>query len=179
MKCEYCGYKFNENYCPNCGAAAPEQTPEIFQPPVKNDHQQNNCGNQNNYFDYRNQKQYSRYKTSGIQTRSIVSCIILTIVTCGIYGILWFGNLNDEANFLSEERTPTSGGIAFLLCIFTCGIYYFFWAYNQGTKIDRAYIIRNQTPPKHGILYLVLTFVPYVGGLLTYCIMQNDINYIA
>lgn len=178
MKCEYCGYEFNDNFCPNCGAAAPEQTPAVWQPPINDNPQQNNPEN-TDYSSYRNQKTYSRYYSSGVQIRSISSCIILTILTCGIYGILWFGNLNDEVNYLSEERSPTSGGIAFLLCILTCGLYYFYWAYTQGVKIDRAYIIRNQVPPKHGILFIVLTFIPYAGGLITYCLMQNDINNIA
>lgn len=30
MKCEYCGYEFNDKFCPNCGAAAPEQTPAVY-----------------------------------------------------------------------------------------------------------------------------------------------------
>lgn len=177
MKCEYCGYEFNDKFCPNCGAAAPEQTPAVWQPPASDNMQQNNQGI-NDYSSYRNQGIYNRY-SSGVARRSIFTCILLTILSCGLYGILWFGNLNDEANYLSEESSPTSGGIAFLLCILTCGIYYFYWAYKQGEKIDRAYIIRNQLPPKHGLLFIVLTFVPYAGGLITYSIMQNDINNIA
>lgn len=177
MKCEYCGYEFNDKFCPNCGAAAPEQTPAVWQPSVNNNMQQNNQRN-NDYSSYKNQRAYDRY-SSGVKIRSILTCILLTIFSCRLYGILWFGNLNDEANYLSEERSPTSGGIAFLLCILTCGIYYFYWAYKQGEKIDRAYILRNQIPPKHGLLFIVLTFVPYAGGLITYSIMQNDINNIA
>lgn len=177
MKCEYCGYEFNDKFCPNCGAAAPEQTPAVWQPSVNNNMQQNNQRN-NDYSSYKNQRAYDRYR-SGVKIRSILTCILLTIFSCGLYGILWFGNLNDEANYLSEERSPTSGGIAFLLCILTCGIYYFYWEYKQGEKIDRAYILRNQIPPKHELLFIVLTFVPYAGGLITYSIMQNDINNIA
>lgn len=177
MKCEYCGYEFNDKFCPNCGAAAPEQTPAAWQPPVNNNMQQNNYRN-NDYSSYQNQKSYGRY-SSGVKVRSAFSCVILTIITCGIYGILWFGNMNDEVNYLSEEPCPTSGSVAFLLVLVTCGLYYFYWAYKQGEKLDRAYIMRGLNPPRHGVLFIVLQFVPYVGGLISYCIMQNDINNIA
>ena len=35
------------------------------------------------------------------QQRNIAVAIILTIVTCGIYGIYWFVKLTDEMNYAS------------------------------------------------------------------------------
>lgn len=54
--------------------------------------------------------------------RSLPVSILLTIITCGIYGIYWFIVLTDEVNQHSGED-DTSGGIAFLLTLVTCGIY--------------------------------------------------------
>lgn len=182
MKCEYCGYEFNAKFCPNCGAAAPDQqpvqkTPVQWQQPVNNGMNSEQSGN-GNFRNYQNQNIYNRYN-SGIKVRSIASCILLTIITCGLYSILWFGNLNDESNYLAEEPRPTSGGVAFLLVLVTCGIYYFYWAYKQGERIDRARMIRNMPPKNQGVLFLVLLFVPYVGGLISLSLMQNEINYLA
>lgn len=59
-----------------------------------------------------------------IQRRSIAMCIILSLVTCGIYGIYWFVVLTDDANTLLPDNkglNNTSGGVAFLLSLVTCG----------------------------------------------------------
>ncbi len=56
-----------------------------------------------------------------VKERNIAVCIILSLVTCGIYMIYWFICLTDEANNASNS-TGTSGGMAFLLSLVTCGI---------------------------------------------------------
>ena len=48
-----------------------------------------------------------------MKQRNIVVCILLSLVTCGIYGIYWMIVLNDETNALSG-RQGTSGGLVFL-----------------------------------------------------------------
>lgn len=182
MKCEYCGYEHNAKFCPNCGAAAPEQQtpapPVQWQSPADNYNINGDQRNNGDFRSYQNHNVYNRYY-SGIKIRSIASCIILTIITCGLYSILWFGNLNDEANYLSEEPNPTSGGAAFLLSVITCGIYYFYWAYMQGVRLDRARMLRNMPPKNQGLTFLLLLFVPYAGGLISLSLMQNEINNLA
>lgn len=112
-----------------------------------------------------------------MRPRSIPTCIILTLVTCGIYGIYWFIVMTDDANYISGDQNASSGGMAFLLTIITCGLYYFYWLYKQGEKIVRAKQMRgipadSSTP----VLYLVLAFVPSVGSIIAYCLMQNELN---
>lgn len=47
-----------------------------------------------------------------IRERNIVLSIILSIVTCGIYGIVWFIQLTDEVVYASEGKEySTSGGL--------------------------------------------------------------------
>ena len=57
-----------------------------------------------------------------VQQRNIAVCIILTIVTCGIYGIYWFICLTDDTNTVYGAQ-GTSGAMAFLFSLITCGIY--------------------------------------------------------
>ena len=109
-----------------------------------------------------------------VQQRNIATCIILTIVTCGIYGIYWLVCLNDDTNKLSQEPNPTSGGMVILLTIVTCGIYGFYWAYKQGEKLDRASQMRGMTSDNKGVIYLILTFVGL--GIVAYALMQDSIN---
>ena len=57
-----------------------------------------------------------------IERRNIAVCIVLTLVTCGIYGIYWIVCLTNDVNTVSGDVNGTSGGMVVLLTIVTCGI---------------------------------------------------------
>lgn len=109
-----------------------------------------------------------------VKARSIALCIVLSIITLGIYGIYWFIKLNDEANFVSQEPKPTSGGVAFLLSLVTCSIYAYYWAYKQGEKLDRASTMRGLPAGSKGILYLILCL--FGLSIVAFALMQDTIN---
>lgn len=111
-----------------------------------------------------------------IEKRNIAVCIILSIVTCGIYGIYWFIKLNDDVNTASNTY-GTSGGMAFLLTLITCGIYGFYWAYKQGEKIDAAKNRRGIPSSNSGILYLLLTI--FGLSIVAWALMQSELNQMA
>ena len=111
-----------------------------------------------------------------LKQRSIAVCIILSIITCGIYGIYWFIVLTDDANTASGTA-GTTGGIAFLLSLVTCGIYGLYWMYKQGEKIDTAKTSRGQSSSNTGILYLILAILGL--GIVSYALMQNELNQLA
>ena len=82
-------------------------------------------------------------------------CILLTIVTCGIYGLYWFVCITDDTNEMSGENELAGGGMALLLTLVTCGIYGWYWAYKMGEKVD---IIKNRggmPSSNSGILFVV------------------------
>lgn len=106
----------------------------------------------------------------GITQRSIPVCVILSIVTCGIYGIYWMIKLNDEVNILAGEPNATSGGIVFLLTLVTCGIYGLYWVYKMGERCDRI----NRVSGNSNILYLIISLVGF--SIIAYCLMQDTIN---
>jgi len=91
-----------------------------------------------------------------VEKRNIATAIVLSIVTCGIYGIFWFIKLTDEINTVSENPNDTSGGMAFLFTLITCGIYGWFWYYKMGEKLDHAAENKGMPTQSRGILYLVL-----------------------
>lgn len=109
-----------------------------------------------------------------VQEKNIALCIILSIITCGIYGIYWFVVLTDDVNKVSETENGTTGGMAFLFSIITCGIYTFYWMYKQGEKLDAAKAKRGQASSNSGILYLILNFIGL--GIVSYALMQNELN---
>lgn len=111
-----------------------------------------------------------------IKERNIAVCILLSIVTCGIYGIYWFICLSDDANTATGEP-GTSGGMAFLFSLITCGIYGLYWMYKQGEKLDNAKARRGMSGGSSGILYLILAVLGL--GIISYALMQNELNKLA
>lgn len=110
--------------------------------------------------------------------RSIVVSILLSIVTCGIYGIYWFVKLNDELNAGAGKENATSGVMAFLLTLITCGIYGFFWSYKMGENVDIIKSKAGVTTSSSGVLYLVLAI--FGLQIVNYCFMQDAVNnYVA
>ena len=49
-----------------------------------------------------------------IERRNIAVCIVLTLVTCGIYGIYWIVCLTNDVNTVSGDVNGTSGGMVTL-----------------------------------------------------------------
>lgn len=56
-----------------------------------------------------------------VKNRNIALCIILSLVTCGIYGWYWFVCLTDDTNTISGEP-GTSGVVA--LVSYPCYMWY-------------------------------------------------------
>ncbi len=111
-----------------------------------------------------------------VKQRSIALCIILSLVTCGIYGIIWFISLTDDTNTV-WGKPGTSGGMAFLLTLVTCGIYSLYWAYKQGEKLDEAKQAKGLAAGSSGILYLLLSI--FGLGIIAYALMQDSLNKLA
>ncbi len=107
---------------------------------------------------------------SGIEERSIVVCILLSLVTCGIYSYYWVYKLNEEINQLSGEQ-GTSGGMVILFDIITCGIYSWYWMYRMGERVD---IMKRDPNGSSNIIYLVLGIFDL--GIVSLCLMQDSIN---
>ncbi len=171
--CMKCNKQCDDNttFCPECGTPLPQQQYSDAQGQYNNaQNQYNNTQQQyGSGADYGRPQNYSASQF-GITPRSIPLCIILTLITCGIYGIYWMIKLNDEVNILSGEPNATSGGIVLLLSIITCGIYALYWLYKMGERCDRIKGMSGNS----GILYLILGFVGF--AIISYCLMQDTLN---
>lgn len=112
--------------------------------------------------------------------RSIPLSIIFTIITLGIYGIYWFININNDTNKITNHPEGTSGGLAFLFSIITFGIYKFYWYFTMGKRLKEYYSQKGSSECSEApILYLLLgIFGIGVGGIINYCLIQNNINNI-
>lgn len=80
------------------------------------------------------------------QPRNLVTCVVLSVVTCGIYMFVWLVQLGGDIQLLrGDEKPPVVRDL--LLTLLTCGIWSFFVAYQwpiwlqenlaqRGRKID-------------------------------------------
>src|SRR5690606_8940596 len=108
-----------------------------------------------------------------ITQRNIALSIILTLITCGIYGIYWFIVLTNEVGKLSVD--PYFTGLKhFLLSIVTCGIWSLVWAYQIGKHVAEAQRQRGMMYSDNSVIYLVLGLFGF--GIVTYALVQNDVN---
>ena len=110
------------------------------------------------------------------QERNIAVAIILTIVTCGIYGLYWFVVISDDVKEYSNDSEMMSGGVALLLTIVTCGIFGFYWAYKLGKNMFSAQQMNNLPATDNSVLYLILEL--FGLGIIVWAIIQNDLNTI-
>ena len=150
--CSNCGKELAENstFCPNCGPPIGGTNPN-----------QNNSNN-------------TSINAPVLEYRDIAIAIILSIVTCGIYGIFWIISLTNDANKVADRPTDTSGGMVILLTIITCGIYGIYWNYKMGQKIYEAGQRYNKSIRDNSILYLVLSL--FGLQIVNYALMQSDLN---
>ena len=194
MICPNCGKNCPDSnrFCDNCGTAfaAPQsnQQQNNQQNYYQNNYQNNQQNGQQSYYQNNYQQngyQQPPYQPNGcgnyrapIKKRDIAMCIVLSIITCGIYGIYWMISLVDDLNVASGRVGDTSGGMVFLLTLVTCGIYGIYWAYKAGEKI--AYVKQRNTGEQDSsssVLYLVLSLVGF--SIVVYALIQSELNKVA
>ncbi len=154
--CSNCGKEIpNEtSFCPSCGTKVGENKPN----PSMNQNSGNNGGM--------------------VEEKNIVTCIILSIVTCGIYGIIWYINLVDDVNRIcNDDKSSQSGATVFLLTLITCGIYGIIWFHNCGQRLAVAGRKYGKDIQDNSTLYLILSIVGL--QIVAYCLIQIDLNKIA
>ena len=160
--CPKCGAQVAEglSFCPNCGSALNAQEN------VNN--QQNNVNNDQ----VANQNMGGR---PNVENKNIAVAVILSFVTCGIYGIIWFINMvNDVNNVCKDEHSNQSGGVVFLLTLVTCGIYGIYWFYQAGKRLAVAGSKYGVQISDNSVLYLVLAL--FGLQIVDYCLVQADLN---
>lgn len=150
--CPNCGSKLEENqtFCSKCGTKIGENTTIV-----------------NNY----NTTSYARP-----QERNIAIAVILSIVTCGIYGLYWLVKMTDEAKQISGS-VNASGILTIVYTLLTCGIYFIYWNYKMGKNMYEAGRQHNKNISDNSILYLVLSI--FGLSIVNYCLIQSDLNKFA
>lgn len=109
-----------------------------------------------------------------IEQRNIGVCLVLTIVTCGLYGLYWISRINDDSCELAGESSYTSGGMVVLFGIITCGLYTIYWNYKLGERLDSVRARNGEPSGSLAILYLVLCILSF--SVISLCLAQSELN---
>ena len=81
------------------------------------------------------------------QDRSLIVYLLLTIITFGIYGLIFIHGLAKDTNEACKEDGKNTPGLLalILLSLITCGIYSIIWQYKLVDRLN-AQAIRNGQP---------------------------------
>lgn len=123
-----------------------------------------------------------------MKKKDLVFWVIVSIVTFGIGGLVWFAKITNDVNFLSkqqdkantplvpeEEQYTTSWIAAVFFTIITLGLYGLYWAF----KTSRAVFVAKKA---HGLVdstdYSVINLILWFLGLgiVIQVILQNELN---
>ena len=123
---------------------------------------------------------------SGIEYRSFWKYLLLSFVTCGIYGIYFLYGYVKDMNRLCEGDGKESKNyiVVLLLSVITCGIYGIYWWYVQGERLHNIAPRYNVNVREKGsgiLLWEILgcTIMPGIGMIVVTYIMVDNMNILA
>ena len=75
---------------------------------------------------------------SRVEKLGLISMLLLSLITAGIYGLYWITKLADIVHTLVGRRTTASGGKLIFYTIITFGIYGIVFYYNMTKSLNEA-----------------------------------------
>ena len=107
--------------------------------------------------------------------RSVVTVIILTIITCGIYGLYWYYKKKEDMyNSCGKSLGNLTPIIQFVLLFFYVGGVIF--AINADDNINEVKARMGISPSDQKIAYILLELVFPIAVL---ALVQNEMNQLA
>jgi Domain of unknown function (DUF4234) len=106
--------------------------------------------------------------------RSIFTAVILSFLTCGIYGLYWqYMQFRTVNSWLGREEHSFVPYL--LLTVVTCGIYGLYYEYKFAQSICEVQRARGRRVDDN--LPLIALVLGLCGlAMVTWCIEQNEIN---
>lgn len=108
-----------------------------------------------------------------MEKRNTIMRLVLTIITCGLYGIYWMYQMNEDLKRLRGESATAEGSTLVLYTFLTCGLYTFYWLYVNSDVLGQLREENGMEPDgaskENYIISTILAVVTSVGfwGLFT------------
>lgn len=106
-----------------------------------------------------------------INKRNIGVCILLSIITLGIYDIYWLYLLVKNTRSIQKDTNDCTGE---MLCLIFLPFYSLYWWYTRGEKVKQGFSEHNYTSIGNGVIYLILSI--FGLSIVSMAIMQSDFN---
>ena len=106
-----------------------------------------------------------------IKKRNIAVCILLTLITCGIYGIYWIIMLAKEGVSVKDPADNAVLEIVLMLFLPFLGLFF------TEKKFAEGCAAQGINHKDNSVLYLILSL--FGLGIVGLCMLQNDLNQLA
>ncbi|MBR3146644.1 MAG: DUF4234 domain-containing protein [Eubacterium sp.] len=110
-----------------------------------------------------------------LKNRSVVSVILLTLVTCGIYGLYWVYDTLSSMEQVSGREASVGAVVVLLLCIFFSPVGFLLYGMAADEQLNMIKGKFGMQQVDNKVMYMILGFfIPIV--LIP--IVQDEINRI-
>lgn len=116
--------------------------------------------------------------------RGLLSYILLSVITCGIYSYYFIYKLAHDVNIACEGDGSETGGLVqyIVLSILTCGIYALYWEYKLANRLAANAPRYQMSFQENGttvlLWYLVGMFICGIGPFVAMHILIKNANRI-
>lgn len=110
-------------------------------------------------------------RTISFEEKNIAVCIILSIVTFGIYGIVWLVDIVRNVHKLHNNEESVVKEVLLMLLV---PFYVCYWMHKNGKQMYEDSNRLGGNMSDNSIVYLVLSL--FGGILIDYALIQNDFN---
>lgn len=108
------------------------------------------------------------------KVRDPVMILILSIITCGIYGYVVTYQIADEIREFTGDQS-INPALDVILCIITCGLYNIYWMYKYSGFIKEMQIQANvQYPSDISIPAMILPIFGF--SCISLLLIQTELN---
>lgn len=114
------------------------------------------------------------YGVQSYDKRSVALSVILTLITCGLYGFVWLYQLLQTLYRVNNQAS--SAALDIVLSIVTCGIWSIYLGYKMGKLESGAYRAHGLPFRDDSILYVILAI--FGLSIINWAIIQSNINSI-
>jgi len=109
--------------------------------------------------------------------RNIAVYVILSIVTFGLWGLVWFFQLGGDIGRLRGDGKP-SPIIDLILIIITCGIWGLILGYTWGDKLNEG-LRQSGRPVNQNLPILTLVLGLFGLQIISFVLWQVELNKVA
>ena len=93
-----------------------------------------------------------------LKQRGIIEVVLLTIITCGIYGIYWVYDTLNSMEQYTGQPSSANAMVCLLLCIFLPGIGYLVFGMSADEQLKLIKESRGIPAEDNKVMYMILGF---------------------